>query len=263
MKADARASELIEEIASLRKNNLNLQKEKKEVAELLAQSKMRGEESQKRCDQNEEKASESLQRLNKLHNEFSALERWERAKSLGTCNGYIYSSSSCLHRLIIKITPFSLEWPQCFRPCYAAQFLLSNVRRNTVALQVAKELRGVTGHPGNLQRISIFLFRATLPKSNPEANFKRMLVISRHTMRAEGTSTKLSPRCVCDRFCSRVVAGRRIWLKRNFSRRYVPLYPSTPMSDEFEIPPAASTDVLHHTHKELGFWWLTQTIGVE
>ena len=197
MKADARASELIEEIASLRKNNLNLQKEKKEVAELLAQSKMRGEESQKRCDQNEEKASESLQRLNKLHNEFSALERWERAKSLGTCNGYIYSSSSCLHRLIIKSTPFSLEWPQCFRPCYAAEFLLSNVRRNTVALQVAKELRGVTGHPGNLQRISIFLFRATLPKSNPEANFKRMSVISRHTMRADGTSTKLSPRCVC------------------------------------------------------------------
>ena len=34
------------------------------------------------------------------------------------------------------------------RPCYTAQFL-----QQLVALQVAEELRGVTGYLGNLQRI--------------------------------------------------------------------------------------------------------------
>ena len=80
MKAEARASRFVEEIESLRKNNLNLQKEKKEVAELLAESEKRGEEAKKVADLNEEKAAQLLQRLNKLHDEFSALERWARAK---------------------------------------------------------------------------------------------------------------------------------------------------------------------------------------
>ena len=47
----------------------------------------------------------------------------------------------------------------------------SNLQRNTVALQVAEELRGVTAYLGNLQRI-FFLLRATLHEVESSSTFR-------------------------------------------------------------------------------------------